>query len=386
MALLVGTCFVSLVLILLCFIERPHWGLRKLASATTLLFVSTFAWLAISRTWSAFPENPWLSLLRLLALVLAVVSASLAWGNLPVRLRFALHLVVPVVGLALLLVAILAGWDDESRITFMGTGPNTFGRLLGASLAVLFILGIIWRSSVAMALTVFMSVGLWAAESRGSIVASLAMLIGLTVYFLIRRRNSLARLVIFWASHTLLWIVLVGFGGDSRTRSGRTYLPERFELLEFTAANSSLRLDLYSHAVSTFLQNPLFGVGLDGFRETFRDAFPEVQSDGGGYYVHNLLLAFAAEGGAVALALLGVFSALAFSRFYKGGRKSLLVIIPVAIGGIFFVASMFSGDYFDSRLFWFYLFVALAERETESFPQVTPTSGPSHERRRAADD
>jgi O-antigen ligase len=103
---------------------------------------------------------------------------------------------------------------------------------------------------------------------------------------------------------------------------------------------------IFSHALSTFMESPISGLGVGTYRGPFGEEYP-----------HNLLLAYAVDAGIVAVLMFsGLLLCFAFLAFRA---RSPLEIFAVAFAVFTLVASMFAGSYYDARMFWF-MFAALA--------------------------
>ncbi len=121
-----------------------------------------------------------------------------------------------------------------------------------------------------------------------------------------------------------------------------------------------------------FLENPLTGVGVNGFRDVFDDEFPGLYPSGE-MYAHNLVLSTLAEGGLVGAGLLMGFCI----AFVVGIWHRLLVarvLLFATLATFFFLQSLLSGDYYDSRLFWLFALLAALELPRNG---KRPTRSPS---------
>lgn len=110
------------------------------------------------------------------------------------------------------------------------------------------------------------------------------------------------------------------------------------------------RLVFASEAIRGFLQKPIFGNGIASFSVTVPDPYtlrPDTYR-----YPHNMILEIASEGGLVALASMAV----AITAAFCGLCRSQATIPTRTYIGMFmmflFLSTMFSGDFYDSRLFW----------------------------------
>ena len=98
----------------------------------------------------------------------------------------------------------------------------------------------------------------------------------------------------------------------------------------------------------------MIGSGLDGYYAS--------QPAGSQFeYPHNLVLATLAETGVVG----GILFVLAIGAFLVSALRSKPLhdnaLFALITGSYLFFASMFSGDYYDSRLMWFFFALAAVE-------------------------
>lgn len=111
----------------------------------------------------------------------------------------------------------------------------------------------------------------------------------------------------------------------------------------------------------------MVGGGLDSFFVRF--GFSQDLS-----YPHNLVLDVAATGGLIGLGLLVVFAASLVRHCRPVARMSHDRLAMLA--GVLFVtaASLFSGDFYDSRFLWIFAVLAVncpAEREQRAGPTTS---------------
>jgi O-antigen ligase len=155
------------------------------------------------------------------------------------------------------------------------------------------------------------------------------------------------------------------------TSAASSLVRTRFVVETFQQGYDSSRSEIAIRALQLFGQHIWFGTGLDGF---YPLQFPWPTAE----YPHNLVLASAAEGGVVGLVLL--LGALAAGAFAVYRRRP---VGPDAIGFslatlLLFVASQFSGDYYDSRFLWFFLGLAViagGKHRLGHAPEETPDEG-----------
>jgi O-antigen ligase len=128
---------------------------------------------------------------------------------------------------------------------------------------------------------------------------------------------------------------------DFGVRILRPVLTGRFMVYTLQQKNYGERDTYAAAAWQLFLQSPILGMGVDGFKEL---------SGTGAAYTHNLILAVASEGGSI-----GLFFLLLSGIFLFNGRrkpKSLEHLTALSLAVFYFGASQFSGGYYDCRWLW----------------------------------
>jgi len=227
--------------------------------------------------------------------------------------------------------------DDEARMSAFGGGPNVFVRIVGMGVfgALYFWLQtrrVIWLAPVPLLVS-----GAVLSGSRGGL---LALGLSLALFFIIGfgKMAAMSRGVVA-LSVTLMILVSVPFLSSK-------ILPvwqERFIQLSFEEHYDADRLLLFSAAVQMFLDNPVWGVGLDGFRRL---------NDMGGDYSHNLFLQVSAEGGIVGLVLLLLALTAGIRAWSRSSPLEEQVIF--SLGVFIFLAALLSGSYYDARYMWIF--------------------------------
>jgi len=135
-------------------------------------------------------------------------------------------------------------------------------------------------------------------------------------------------------------IVLVG---DALTN----FIRDRFIVQTFIEGYASSRDLIAEQALEMFLIQPIRGVGLDGFFA--------LQSGTAFSYPHSLLLGSASEGGVIAVLLLIAAVAVLFVSSKSMRPMPATTLMALCAGAFLLISSMFSGDFYDSRLMWFFL-------------------------------
>jgi len=231
-------------------------------------------------------------------------------------------------------------FSDAKRLTgplwIVGLGPNHFGAFISHCSAI--ILGLVLfdndkkRRVLYLITLAFCLHSVFFSFSRGAYLASLATLIFLGV---IKKRILLVIvlvLVISW--RTLLPTSVVDRIVTSESEAGG---------LEPSAA---VRLDLWSSSMKLFEENPVFGTGFDGFKQTFVN---EPLSD-----THNFFLKTLCDQGVVGFVLLLMIFGGAFSSGIKLFRRGKTGFYKgLGIGFLGCVVSLIVTNMFGDR--WSYI-------------------------------
>ncbi len=217
-----------------------------------------------------------------------------------------------------------------TRLSVFGGGPNVFVRVMGTGI----IAACYWWFRTAK-LYWLLPVPLFIIEavlsgSRGGVIA--AMIAGSS--FLLWR---------FSGSHRIKEVVLL-----SAVALGTYWLMSHSQtIVDFVSARfivltenlyTSHRDTLFRLAWQFFLKHPVTGIGLGGFEQLI------------GLYPHNLFLQIAAEGGMVGLALVSAALIQLVPRWFR--PKNLEQTAAFFTGSLYLIASMFSGDLYDTRFVW----------------------------------
>jgi hypothetical protein len=243
---------------------------------------------------------------------------------------------------------LITGPGAQGRYAAFGGGPNIFVRIevLGLLAAVTLVATgasrhLLWTAPLLVA-------GAVMSGSRGGLLA--AAIVWLVVLVVERgrtvHRSSIAFLGIAGTITVVHRLNLPGSG----------LLQDRFVEQTFGQGYASHRPGIFADAAQLALDHPLAGAGLGSFRAL-------AGRESGVEYAHNYLLSVAAEGGAVGLLLLGT-TVLLWCRTITTARPwSRLTKGLVAASSFVALASLTSGDYYDSRYLWCCAALAVAGLE-----------------------
>lgn len=307
------------------------------------------SWLMISTAWSPLEARDAESLSDLLFLVFFIATAVTIIARLPEGATRAIWHWLFWTGAIYLAAAVLSGPGSQGRFAAFGGGPNVFARIMLLAAIAAVALYILSRRTRFLAATPFFLVGALFSGSRGGVVAAAIILI--VFVFPLARLLGPKRLI------TASVISGIGVAGAFAVlpQTTREFLQLRFIEQTLVQRYASSRDYLTEQTLDLWSTYPLFGGGVDSFYAL----------QPGGYefgYPHNLVLATAAESGLIgliffAIAVLASTLSLKGARFQEAPHAWLL-----SMGGLYIMmASLFSGDYYDSRFMWFLMFAGAIE-------------------------
>lgn len=314
-------------------------------------------WMVLSSLWSDFVGVDTHNIRNILVLGLAVTLLSLTWQRLSDGGRERALASVLFVTVGVFLLAVLVRTPDTDRLLFPGGGPITFSRLMAVGFLLAIYIGVRRNANLVAALSTIFLIGIFLAGSRGVLVAFLSASLFTLLAIWIEKRGSIAKfkkhLAIFACSSFALYALSLWSASQSEPLVSAT----RYTELGLTYTTG--RDTLFLHAWNLFTQNPLLGVGLDGYRSSFAVTFPDFPTRGE-MYAHNIFLSSLAEGGVVGFSLVLCFLAVFFISVRRRlGESRVLLLTCISI--FFLLQSQLSGDYYDSRLFWVFAILAVVD-------------------------
>nr|WP_296063820.1 O-antigen ligase family protein [uncultured Actinoplanes sp.] len=298
-----------------------------------------------------------LDLVLMTALILAFYLYATGDPATVVRQTFWLFYLAAIV--FALVALFITGPGEQGRYAAFGGGPNVFVRIqiLGviSAVAVFLFTG---RKLVLLPVPLFLLAAVLSG-SRAGLLAGCA--VGAAALVKLRRRLRAGPVIAAAGVLAAAVIVVANFAPPAFASLFRN----RF--LEQTVEQHYLsdRTDIWADAWRLFVEHPLAGTGLDGF-------YGLIGVNQNIEYPHNYVLGVAAEGGVIGIGLL-LAAILLWTRTVRGGG-ALPRMTGLAVASAAFVAlsSLFSGDYYDTRLFW--LFAALAAAAAGARRDETVTS------------
>lgn len=340
------------LILLLCLVLEAHQvGRRPAKGGSALLgILLLFGYQGLSVLWvpPGSVTGPALGDLCAVTVLLVIYFNLAAWDRDRVT-EMTLKLFYVAAWIYFVAAAAGLGRHEAGRWAALGGGPNVFVRIMIMGVFTSFYLYL--RSGERLMWLASIPVFLFGAIASGSRGGLLSFAITVAVALLaIRPRIDIHRIARPLALLAVVAVILVITAGPSIA----DFVQKRF--LESTVGEgyTSDRDVLAQTALRIFWQRPLLGAGLNGFHTIADLGFGE-------RYVHNLPLSIAAEGGFVGLALL-VLAWLGLWQAYTAVpvRERSLESRIAAYCGIFMGAtSLFSGDYYDARLMWIFLLLAV---------------------------
>jgi O-antigen ligase len=339
----------AVVLVVLCIVWATVARQRTPRVGTGALlgwFLAWAGWFVLSAAWA--PSGARVSDV-LVDFVLLVVFVWIGWGaagRCHPRVLTAVWWWLYLAGWVYLAGALAGTPDVQGRYSAFGGGPNVFVRIMALAFLATLVLAVVQRKRwVLIGLPAFL-LGAFLSGSRGGLLALVLTLLVAGVGGARRLRGRLlGAAVVGLVTLGALALVLAKTAVSSLVWT-------RFVEETFQQGYDSGRSVIATRALQLFSKHVWFGTGLDGF---FPLQFPWPPAE----YPHNLVLASATEGGVVGLVLLlGALAAggLAVYRRRPAGPDAIGFSLAALL---LFVASEFSGDYYDSRFLWFFVGLAV---------------------------
>ncbi|AEB43907.1 O-antigen ligase family protein [Micromonospora maris] len=338
-------------LLLTWFLLWP-WATRRELSegwpTAMKLVVLHLGVLILAGMWADPQARVWRSIFDLLVVLTMVGIAIVAtrWDPRQAALQFVVMLYATGIFFALVGLA-TASFSDRGRLAALGGGPNVFVRFMVLGLLAAIVLAVHRKRLWYLAPVPLLGYAALLSGSRGGLIS--ALLIALVALLWYARRIR-PRYVIGGA---LLALVGLRFLTNTDTDGRLGWIYRRYSIESLTENQYASRPELLRQALDIFNQHPIAGGGIDSFAATYAPG----QS---GAYAHNYFASVAADTGTVGLCVL---AAALLAILVSAARNLSHATAPQAglvFGALFILtASNFSGDYYDSRIGWVLLAVAL---------------------------
>lgn len=357
------------VLVLVWFIGAREYLPKPVRVAGLGLFLAWAGWLMLSAAWA--PPGARVGD-KLLDLALLVAFTLLAWAlmaRLPADVTDKIWKWTLVAALIYFALAMAAGPGLQGRYAAPGGGPNVFVRVmvLGA-IAALFYASQKKKTWPLLPVPLF-AVGAALSGSRGGLVSAFVILLVFAIP--IARQLGAKRVIGILTLAVVGGIVAANQNGGALVQ----FIQERYIQQTLVEGYSSGRDTITEDALRIYGESPVIGAGLDGYWAL--QVSPEQFE-----YPHNLFVATMAESGTIGLVLIVA----ALIAFYAGARRirpmPATVLYATGAGMYLGFASIFSGDYYDTRLMWFFFGFAViqAAKAVRDSPSFEGT--PAHPRRK----
>lgn len=326
-------------------------------------------WMALSSTWappgSRVIEN--LIDFAFMGTLLALAATILTW--LPSQEKQRLWYWIFIIALVYLVAAMISGPGDQGRYAAFGGGPNVFVRVMVLGAIASVYISTQRKGQLPLLAIPAFALGAALSGSRGGLVSALLLLPLFTVplvRLLGRKRTATIAIVLgIGALLALSW----------KDGYALRFVQQRYIQQTLIEGYSSGRSFIAQDALEIWYRHPILGTGLDGY-------YPLQNRPYHYEYPHNLILASSAEGGLIALLLL-LSTIVAFTVAARSRARSAPSVIFALTGGLYLLGtSMFSGNYYDSRLAWFFMIFAIAGSdatpETREYRPVVPLTSERH--------
>lgn len=277
------------------------------------------------------------------------IWAILAMAVLLACVAISLRLSVSTTVLSLMICTAVAGaiysgfgllaFGALARVSVFGGGPNVFGRVTGLGMVAIVYLVAKYRTIPWLAiLLVPMGIATVLSGSRGAMLGTVAALL---IVVIVMGKRVLSRILLGTAIAFIPGLLLYERYGEPLHR---VFM---LRIVKLTLEDGYLagRDDLWTDALDYISRYPLAGSGLGAFISQV------------GTYPHDLPLQVAVDAGAIGVVAF-VLCIGYFARFAITLRPgNMNGIGSAACACLIFIASLFSGGYYDSRFMWVWLIV-----------------------------
>lgn len=338
--------YIGVLLVLLWWSGTQNSLPGRVPMVGTVAFTFWCLWMVASAAWAPQTARINETMLDFGFLFSLIILAWFVMSRLPKESLERVWAWLLVTGMVYFVLAMLQGPGAQGRFSAPGGGPNTFVRIMVvASIAALYLAVVHHRNWVLFCIPIF-AVGAALSGSRGGLASAVVVLI---IFLVPVVRRLGVRKVILVALFLITGAVIILNWGNGYLTG---FFQERFIQQTILENYSSGRDEISEQAWMMFNQNPLIGVGLDGFYVLQNPAVAVFE------HPHNLVLATLAEAGIIGcLLLIAALTRLVSSAL--GKRMPASALFALITGLYYFSTAMFSGDYYDSRFVWFFLGLAV---------------------------
>lgn len=276
------------------------------------------------------------------------------------------NLIIAIYFISILLIGVAFHnlYFGESKTWFLSAFGESYQQLARHfSLGILFILFCLFSKEkktriikiIYFGLLIIFIVGIVLGQSRGILFAFILIASLLFTKLLFNEYKNKFKLVLSTFFLILLMPIIVYLTTQEATQTG--YNIERL----FRPFKSPIRLELYTEAIMSFLENPLIGKGAGAFISTH------------GFAPHNIFLEAAADYGLIGLFIFGLFFVyLTYSslKLIKNIPMNKSIILIPFFFLIIFIESLISGAIGSYRNLWLFgsLILIIKKRQEERQP------------------
>ena len=332
---------------LLFWIAVGHRHVKAIRVAGGGCFVAWVVWLLVSSVWA--PEDARIGS-TIFDLVLLLLFTLMAWSlmsRLPHGSTAHIWKWMLLAGAVYFVLALASGPGPQGRYAAPGGGPNVFVRIMVlASIAAMYFTTTKKNTWFLLPVPLF-AVGAALSGSRGGLLSAgfILLIFSVPIARLLGAKRVITLLVLAIAGSLLLL---------QQNKKFIEFLVNRYFQQTLVEGYSSGRNTITEDALRLYESSPIIGVGADGYWAL--QASPEKFE-----YPHNLFIATMAEAGIVGLTLLVTALAVLLSAILRVRPVPASVLFAAGAGFYQCIASLFSGDYYDTRLMWFFLGFAVIE-------------------------
>lgn len=326
------------------------------------LFAAWAGWLMLSAAWS--PPGARLGE-KLADIGFLAAFTLLAWAlmsRLPAEVTAKIWKWTLVAALIYFVLAMAEGPGAQGRYAAPGGGPNVFVRvmILGA-IAALFYASEKRKTWPLIPVPLF-AIGAALSGSRGGLLSAGVVLFFFSVPIARRLGAVKVSVILVLAAGAIVALSLMDGGALVE------FVQQRYIQQTLVEGYSSGRDTITEDALSLYGGSPIIGTGLDGYwaLQSTAEAFE---------YPHNLFVATLAESGTVGLLFIGG-ALVVFLVATKGLLRLPATVLYAMVAGVYLtIASLFSGDYYDTRLMWFFFGFAVIEAARSKAAPTVASAG-----------
>ncbi|GAB3056108.1 hypothetical protein GCM10027079_22910 [Sediminivirga luteola] len=349
--------------LLLILSGRQYMPTKVRAPAVGIIFV-WIGWIVFTSAWAPHGARITDHMIDMFVLAVFLGLAFTFAAYLPASATERIWTWFFVVGIIYFVGAVAIGPDAQGRIAAPGGGPNVFVRVMILAAIAAFFLNVKKSKRLPLLFIPLFALGSALSGSRGGLLAA-AIVLFLAAIPLARRLGAgkVIGLLILGGVATTVAVVT-----ESRAAQ---FVQDRFIQQTLVERYESSRDTITDQAWEMFNAHPILGVGMDGYYaiQTGPITFA---------YPHNIVLASAAEGGFIGVIVLFIALLVLLRAATKHRPLPPGAFFALLAGMFVFFASLFSGDYYDSRFMWFFLGLAAIEaaRPREDPDPATTTLEP----------